>query len=64
MADIIQFAPTKPTVKFIIIEGINDYDMTTPEWAVHALDGAWLATCDSYDTASLLCDALRDKRGF
>jgi hypothetical protein len=28
------------------------------------MDGTWLAICESYDTASLLCDALRDKRGF
>ena len=63
MADIIPFGPAKPAPKFIIIEGANTYD-NSPEWNVYAMDGAWLATCDSYDTASLLCDALRDKRGF
>jgi hypothetical protein len=63
MADVIPFAAVKPAAKFNIIEGVNDYD-GSPEWGVYAMDGTWLAICESYDTASLLCDALRDKRGF
>lgn len=60
---VIPFAPAKPVPKFIIIEGVCEHD-GEHEWKVYAMDGAWLATCESYDTASLLCDALRDKRGF